>query len=112
MAAAGTPRRKRPAPESLAGAAPFGAASPVGVAVGELVELVRNLDVGPGDGRIAGVVVAFEGVDVPGIPPHEPGQRLVGAAVAALDRDVADVDRAVALGVEHPVSLPARARRV
>src|SRR6476646_4039259 len=92
-----------------AGATPLGSPAPVGVPVGELVEFSRHLDVGPGDIRVAGVVLALEGVNVPLVPARKPGHGLVGAAFAALDGDVADVDGAVALGIGHAGSLAAAA---
>src|SRR6476659_8564001 len=78
------------------GAVPFLAvlatAAPLRIAARERVELHRDLDQRAGDRRIAAIVLALVGVDVPLLAPREGAQGLVGAAMAALDRDVADVD--------------------
>lgn len=72
------------------------AAVPVGVAVGELVELAGDFEVGPGHRRVADVVLAFVGIDVPAVLSWlVGGEGLVGVAVPAADREVADVDRVV-----------------
>src|SRR5436190_24073850 len=69
-----------------------GAAAPIWVALGKGVERARNLDQRPRDRRVTAVVLALVGVDVPVVPARKAAQRLVGAAMTALDRKVADVD--------------------
>ena len=53
-------------------------------------------------------VLALVGVDVPLAAPLELRERLVGVAAAALDRDVADVDRCVAGHVERRLAFRSR----
>ena len=63
-----------------------------GLPLGELVELRRYLDQGTGHRRLADLVLALIGIDVPVLPSAESAQSLVGVAVATFDRDVANVD--------------------
>jgi hypothetical protein len=60
--------------------------------LGELVELRRYLDQSPGYRRLADLVLALIGIDMPVVPSLESAQGLVGVAVTAFDRDVANVD--------------------
>src|SRR5690606_24756567 len=62
-------------------------APPARIAPSELVELGRYLDQCPRNLRVADLVLALVGVDVPLVPPLVAAERLVGLAVAALDRD-------------------------
>ena len=76
-------------------ASPFAmlaAAPPFRVAAREGVQLARHLDQGSRHRRVADVVFALVGVDVPVALAGEAGQGLVGVAIATLDRDIADVD--------------------
>ena len=67
--------------------------TPLRIALRELVELPWDLDKSPGHGRIAGVVLALVGVDIPLAGRFESGQGLIGLAMATLDRDITDIDR-------------------
>lgn len=71
----------------------FGAVTPLRIPFRELVELSRNLHQGPGHGRVARVVLALVGIDVPLTTPLESTEGLIGLALAALDRDISDIDR-------------------
>jgi hypothetical protein len=77
------------------------AAVPVGVAAGEDVEVGGDLEVGAGHLAVAGVVLALVGVDVPVAGRTVVDQRLVGIAVAALDRQVAEIDPGLRRGHRH-----------
>src|SRR4029079_14743398 len=65
------------------------------------VHVAGHLQVGPGHRRIAGLVLAFIGIDVPLVPAGEGVKGLVRIAIAAFNRYVPDVD-----GVVHGGSLP------
>jgi hypothetical protein len=71
----------------------FGPVTPLRITLGELVEISRNLYESSGHGGIARVVLALVGIDVPLTARLEPAQCLIGLALAALDRDISDIDR-------------------
>src|SRR5689334_22575663 len=75
----------------IAGAGMFGTAPPIRVPLREGVELPRHFDEGPGHRGIAAIVLALVGVDVPVVAPREGRERLIGAAIPALDGQVANV---------------------
>ena len=65
--------------------ASIGAVIPPGIAPCELVEIRWNLHQGPRHARIAGVVLALVGVDIPVTATLVGGKGLIGLAVATLD---------------------------
>ena len=59
---------------------------------GRKVQVPGHLDQRAGDVRVADVVLALVGVDVPVVPPAERRESLVRIAMSAFDRYIADVD--------------------
>lgn len=68
------------------------ASSPSGIASGVLIQLCGHLDQGARDVWIAGIILAFIGVDVPFLSFVESGKSLISVAVGTLNGYVSDID--------------------